>query len=449
MSHDPPPADDLALSEPVERIRLLYAALREPEDGAGPEAEMAEAIAANDWSLADVYRELGGGGPRSSALHGLFADFFNGQTRSIVASEHDVSKLGYWAGTPPRAAALRDAAIDALAARGKSGSLVSPQALAPEHELDPETRALILAHNQLDVEVHARFASVAARAARPTAAQASASAVCVLGMSRSGTSLTTRILNVLGVDLGHADRLMKPVADNNPKGFWEHQGIVNLNEDILAALSDPPRLPAWVRPPPLPPGWERDPELLPHRRAARNLLRESFAGAPLWGWKDPRACLTLPFWRQLIPDMSYVICVRHPHDVATSLERRDGVPRDYSLRLWLIYTAHAVLNTRGCRRVVVSHEGYFPSWQAQADRLARFVGLGEISPDRRSAIADHVEEGLWHHRDGRDGDEDLPSEVGTLYHLLATLAASDRPDPVTLAALDEAALQGVAVADQA
>lgn len=406
--------------------------------------EIARAIDRHGWSLGDVYRELGGGGPRQSQLHRLFAGFFNGQVRAIAGSTHDASKLEYSAGTTPRGAALRDAALEALAGRGWAGG--------PERvEADHETCALVLAHNQLDTEVRAHFASAAARAARRALRDRERSpsereVVCVLGMSRSGTSLTTRILNVLGVSLGGEHRLMAPVAGNNPKGFWEHDAIVKLDEEILAAVSeDPARRPAWVRPPALPPGWERNPVLAPHRRAARSILRESFDGVPVWGWKDPRACLTLPFWKQLVPEMRYVLCVRHPSDVAASLETRDGIPREWSLNLWLVYTANAVLNTRGCQRTVVSHESYFPSWESQAERLAAFLDNDTISTEQRSAIADHLEDSLWHHRDGEHAGDRLPGEVETLYQLLATLARSG-PDPVTEAALDEAARKGVAVA---
>ena len=54
-------------------------------------------------------------------------------------------------------------------------------------------------------------------------------ALLVLGMHRSGTSALTRVLNLLGVELG--DRLM-PAGDDNPLGFWEHA-------DVVAVLADP------------------------------------------------------------------------------------------------------------------------------------------------------------------------------------------------------------------
>lgn len=253
------------------------------------------------------------------------------------------------------------------------------------------------------------------------------SAVCVLGMSRSGTSLTTRILNVLGVDLGAEEELMEPIADDNPAGFWEHEEIKDLNEDILATLGDAPLHAAWRWPPPLPQGWERKILLDPHRHTAKEILKRSFTGPALWGWKDPRNCLTLPFWQRLVPDMRYVICVRHPIDVANSLQARNDMPHEESLRLWLRYMSQAVIHTSGHPRVFVSYESYFPSWEAQTMRLAEFLGLSAVSDAQRAAIANHLDEGLWHHREAKQGtnagarEVTLLPEADDLYTLLTAL----------------------------
>ena len=58
--------------------------------------------------------------------------------------------------------------------------------------------------------------------------------ICVLGMHRSGTSLATRALHLLGVSLGPDEHLMRPRADN-PLGFFEHQPLTDLNDEILLA----------------------------------------------------------------------------------------------------------------------------------------------------------------------------------------------------------------------
>src|SRR4029453_4502858 len=117
--------------------------------------------------------------------------------------------------------------------------------------------------------------------------------VCVLGMHRSGTSLITRMLNVLGVYLGPNERLMKPQEDN-PRGYWEHQLITDLNDAILARLGG-----SWHEPPTFSPDWGRAAGLADLRRKAQAVIHEDFATAECWGWKDPRTCLTLPFWQRL------------------------------------------------------------------------------------------------------------------------------------------------------
>lgn len=265
-------------------------------------------------------------------------------------------------------------------------------------------------------------------------------AVCVLGAPRSGTSLTARILNVLGVELGPEDALMEPAGGNNPAGFWEHEGIADLNEDILATLGEAPRQ-RWRYPPPLEDGWERDPRLESHLQAARSMLERSFAGRPLWGWKDPRTSLTLPFWQEVLSQtaqvetrMRYVICVRDPLDVAASLEARDGMSRDEAVRLWLRYMSQAIVHTSGQPRTFVSYEGYFPGWEEQATRLARFLGVADLADAQRSAIEAHLDEGLWHHRDGGRGadhraeEAGLPPDAADLYALLSELCGP-QPEP--------------------
>ena len=139
--------------------------------------------------------------------------------------------------------------------------------------------------------------------------------VCVLGMHRSGTSVAARLMNLLGVYLGAEERLLDSQPDN-PKGFWEYQPIFELNEEILGRLGG-----TWHEPPPMPPGWETAAELADLRQRARDLVARTFASGD-WGWKDPRTCLTLPFWKAILPPVHYVICMRSPAEVAASLEER-------------------------------------------------------------------------------------------------------------------------------
>jgi hypothetical protein len=230
--------------------------------------------------------------------------------------------------------------------------------------------------------------------------------ICVLGMHRSGTSLITRALNLLGVDLGRQDHLMK-ANPYNPKGFWEHRLIMQLNDEILSRLGG-----CWDEPPIFPPGWQRAPEFEDLGQRARAVIEKEFADAAAWGWKDPRTCLTLPFWQQLLPSMRYVICLRNPVDVVRSLERRDGFAVEKGIYLWLAYTKSALEHTVGQERIFVAYEDFLDHWRPELQRLARFVGKSERAgqADVQGLVQGSIDRDLQHHRSSAvDEVEELTS----------------------------------------
>jgi hypothetical protein len=224
-----------------------------------------------------------------------------------------------------------------------------------------------------------------------------ATIVCVLGMHRSGTSLLARMLNLLGVDLGPQEHLMRP-SSANPAGHWESLPIVDINDEILDRFGG-----TWSEPPELPPGWERRAELADLRQRAREVIEADFSGAELWGFKDPRTCLTAPFWQRVVPPMRYVIAFRNPLDVASSLEARmrEPIPSKQGTALWLTYVRSALAATAGHPRRLVFYEDLMGGSDALVTELARFVGLDEpdsVDPLPHDAAQVAVSEGLWHHR---------------------------------------------------
>jgi glycosyltransferase involved in cell wall biosynthesis len=283
--------------------------------------------------------------------------------------------------------------------------------------------------------------SEAERAAERNRGRSRPTVICVLGMSRTGTSLTTRVLNLAGVYLGPDEELLggelrhlagegeavlARAKEANPDGFWEHYRLMRLNERILRAMGG-----NWRDPPSLEPGWEESESLAPLRDEARALLTESFDGLALWGWKDPRNSLTLPFWQRLLPEMRYVICLRNPLEVAGSIERRDGIPLRQGVELWLRYVAHALVNTSGRPRIFVPYANYFEDPQGTAARLAAFAGRDHAFDDTeaRRHLAEVVDERLWRHRSSIGelfrGDA-VPPEAAAL-QLLTELLATTRP----------------------
>lgn len=217
--------------------------------------------------------------------------------------------------------------------------------------------------------------------------------ICVLGMHRSGTSLLTRILNIIGVDLGSHPVFIEPGADN-PKGYWEHLEICLINEAILKRHGG-----SWDEPPLLPPGWETSAAIDDLRHRAQQLINDQFARVQLWGWKDPRSCLTLPFWQQLLPEMRYIICLRNPVDVARSLENRNSFSAEKVSNLWLNYVSSALNHTEGKPRLMIFYEDVMDDWLRELQRLAGFLGKPERAQqvEVQEAVQEFIEMGLQHH----------------------------------------------------
>lgn len=247
-------------------------------------------------------------------------------------------------------------------------------------------------------------------------------AVVVLGMARSGTSAITRLLSLLGVELGPQEALLAPIAGENAKGFFEHRPLMRVNKELLQRMGG-----SWSEPPRLRAGWQRDAGLDDLRERARESIAADFARARVWGFKDPRTSLTLPFWEELLGRASYVICHRGPLDCARSLERRNGIRLDDGVALWARYTASALAHTAGRRRVLVSYEELFGAGAALIDELAAFVGV-RPSEDSRAAAAAWIEPELRHHAGTLRELAEHPavSAHARALHLLLRLASGAR-----------------------
>ncbi|GAB6124833.1 glycosyltransferase [Humidesulfovibrio idahonensis] len=207
-------------------------------------------------------------------------------------------------------------------------------------------------------------------------------AFCI-GMHRSGTSLLARLINLMGVSLGAQDALLLPKPDN-PKGFWENQEAMELNDALLSLAGA-----AWNRPERF--RLDRLPAegLTPLRQRAERLL-DNFNSEPDWLLKDPRLCLTLPVWLQLAPRPVIVHAVRHPLRVALSLHRRDRLPLHHGLALWEHYTAAALRNSQGLPCLFVEFQALAQSYPSEMARILGYLrshGAAVSAPDEAAVSA--------------------------------------------------------------
>lgn len=266
---------------------------------------------------------------------------------------------------------------------------------------------------------------------------ADATAVCVLGMHRSGTSLVAGMLQALGVELGPAEHLM-PATANNPRGYFENQHITDINDELLARLGG-----TWDVPPRMSPEAFAQPGLADLRRTARKLLAQEFGASELWGWKDPRTCLVVPFWELLVPSPRFVLCLRNPADVTRSLARSDDVSR--GIELWLRYTSDSLAFTLGKPRLLVFYEDMLTDSRGGLERLAAFVGASADveSASRELAQAGLVDPNLCHHAEPLADTLDDPRIPLAAKALYLVLRLSNAAPP---ALLEHGAIEAFAAA---
>ena len=229
--------------------------------------------------------------------------------------------------------------------------------------------------------------------------------------------MLTKLLHACGLYLGKKNELMPPQADN-PDGFWEHLGFVALNDELLEALGG-----AWDLPPKTNENLS-DERLEPWRMKAR-LLIEGFHSAQIWGWKDPRNSLTLPFWEDLLPDLKTLIIVRNPLEVAYSMRKRNGTSYAFGLRLWEIYNRRLIEAAGEHERLVTHYDLFFEDAEKELQRIANFVGL----PDAKvHSAAELVATKRRHTHFAIDQlvDAGVSGEVVELYRALIAQASPTR-----------------------
>jgi len=133
----------------------------------------------------------------------------------------------------------------------------------------------------------------------------------ILGMHRSGTSLVAQCLQRCGLHIG--DRLVG-AGRGNIEGHFEDRDFLDLHRSILTSTKLPDT--GLIS--------ESNPALdNTHLKGIRELIALKNNLNEEWGWKEPRTCLFLQQYRNVLPTAKYVILLRDYNSVVDSLIRRD------------------------------------------------------------------------------------------------------------------------------
>lgn len=235
----------------------------------------------------------------------------------------------------------------------------------------------------------------------PPGPQSERRQVIVMGMSRSGTSLTASIVAAL---LGGPSRPQStwrgtgPAypkdSRTGPAGYFERRDVVSLNYEVLRQLGQP-----WSR---FPPRYASEPKLLdwggttkllgtsPARRRfeakASSIIADMSSHARAWVLKDVRFSRTLPLWAPLLSRPVCIIPYRHPAEVASSSLLG-------SISVWESYLVAALSSARalGCPTLLLPYHGWMSRDEAPAQLrtlvdFLRCAGVRGLDPQPAEAV---------------------------------------------------------------
>jgi len=257
-------------------------------------------------------------------------------------------------------------------------------------------------------------------------------AFVVVGAGRSGTSVITRALAALDIELG--DKL-KPATRKNPRGFFEDRDLLEVMSRLRECAGFK-RSGAGVGI--VPDSALEGPAVEAIFQDAVRVIQTRFGRSPRWGFKAGGLLCFLPFWERVFAtleqDVRYVLALRNPLSVARSrqkVSRRRGQQINSDLE----FLARVVPRFRQAAArplVVVDFDRLMAGPRRELERMCRQLGL-ELTPARRRGIETYAGEflsgGLRHHDLG-EAELHASTQVHPLaraaYLLLAAVARDER-----------------------
>jgi hypothetical protein len=243
------------------------------------------------------------------------------------------------------------------------------------------------------------------------------SCIAVIGVGRSGTSATTGLLVKLGLAPPQPGDLI-PATSSNEQGHWESRRLVRFNSLLLRGIGCSPYAP----PEPVA-SWRELPGYEAVKAKANTWIPSTFAGGTV-ALKDPRMCLTLGFWREVLPPpMAALLVVRNPIRNARSRVARDGVAMTLGLAIWDRYQRSCALGLEGLPTLVVEYDSMLANPRETNAEIVQFLRhlRIEVTPEAEASASDWLDSSLRHQTDGVDEYDQLATVQREMYDQLCAL----------------------------
>ncbi|QOW24166.1 hypothetical protein INQ43_10705 [Lysobacter sp. H23M47] len=220
--------------------------------------------------------------------------------------------------------------------------------------------------------------------------------------------------------------LIQPASDN-PSGFWESKEIVAYHERLLASIGS-----AWSDWSEIDRDWSGA-EPASGQTSLSALIDQEFGDASLFFVKDPRMCRLTDVWLRVLTEKEIeakaIMPIRHPTEVARSLQARNRFDMTRSYLIWLRHVLDAEHGTREIPRVVVQYPKLMASWRVEVERIAGRLSLEWPNPPAQAGpdIDQFLDAELRHHSEGFEpsGHGQLDGWVRQAHELLQQIGQKD------------------------
>jgi len=201
-------------------------------------------------------------------------------------------------------------------------------------------------------------------------------AILILGPHRSGTSaIAGAVAQLTKANFG---QLLMQAQYDNQQGFYENEKIVAINDAILAELFR-----SWDDPRPMDIGLLNSTRLDYLRSRAQKVIQDEFDKSEVIAIKDPRLCLTFPFWDTILKTEGYsprvILTHRKIEEIVASLMSRELLSQEYAYLLTAMYALHAERYTRDHQRIWIDYNRVITEKKYLNLRLGSFLSNIELT----------------------------------------------------------------------
>lgn len=242
--------------------------------------------------------------------------------------------------------------------------------------------------------------------------------IIVTGMHRSGTSVLTNLVHLMGAQMGSV-AVMDGPSHANPRGHWERIDIQAAHTRLLHAVGR-----EWYHVLRFSPSAIPEDERIAFSREAQQILAE-LGSHRLSALKDPRFCMLLPLWKPWLADPFCLFIYRDPIEVAQSLENRNGFPLPFGVALWEHYNLLGLRVLEGFPHLIVSHEAIMrepATFASEVYEKLTEAGVPGLRQLEEGQVLDTVDPRLHRFRGGLDTSDSILNDDQR--HLLALLQQS-------------------------